>query len=94
MPFFDPDLAVGDLIDVEGGHLYRVTAVRRTDAAVWVKWHRIARQTLELVRVGRGEHVVDPSHLARYQRYQILSRNGVTVHHVRLTYPVITPDLL
>lgn len=47
MPSLDLDLAVGDLVDVEGGHLYRITAVRRTDAAVWVKWHRVARQTLD-----------------------------------------------
>lgn len=88
-------LTVGDLVDIEGDHLYRVTAIRVVNEELWVKWRRVHRQTLEPSRMEGREHIVSPRELALYHcRQLVLHRDGSKIYQVRLSYPDIIPDML
>ena len=87
-------LTVGDLVDVEGDHLYHVVATRLIHAEMWVKWRRVHRQTLEPVKSGGCEHTLSPRELACYQCQQVVHRDGLTIYQVRFNFPDITPDML
>lgn len=86
-------LSVGDLVDIEGDHLYRVVATRLVNAELWVKWRRVHRHTLEPVRAGGQERIVSPRELSCYLCQHIVHRNGLTIYQVCLNYPDITPDM-
>lgn len=88
-------LSIGDFIDVDGGHLYRVTQVRRQSDGLAVSWQRVHRKTWETVRSGRGTPLKTMHALAYYRCLGTrLREDGAMVYRVRTHYPPITPEML